>query len=166
MNKERREQLIEVSELLSEAMSRLEEIREEEQEAYENLPEGLQYGANGNSMLDAIEMMNSWEFRVNDIITVIEEYSRGKRTIDQANLTEYKREEPSPLAQFCPDSNHSITINPYKEKSLVVRGNTRDIKEKLKKFGAIFNRRLEGGAGWIIPKSQENEFRNEFAKFI
>ena len=166
MNKERREQLIEVSELLSEAMSRLEEIREEEQEAYENLPEGLQYSANGNSMLDAIEMMNSWESRVNDIITVIEEYSLGKRTTEQANLTEYKREEPSPLAQYCHDSNHSITINPYKEKSLVVRGNTRDIKEKLKKFGAKFNSRLEGGAGWIIPKSQENQFRNEFAKFI
>lgn len=166
MNKERREQLTDVSELLSEAMNRLDEIREEEQEAYDNLPDGLQNGANGNSMLDAIDMMNSWESRVNDIITIIVEYSSGKRTIEQANLTEYKREEPSPLAQYCPDSNHSITLHPYKEKSLVVRGNTRDIKEKLKKFGAKFNSRLEGGAGWIIPKSQENEFRNEFAKFI
>lgn len=48
----------------------------------------------------------------------------------------------------------------------MVRGNTRDIKEELKKFGTKFNSRLEGGAVWIIPKSREYEFRNELAKFI
>lgn len=73
MNKERREQLNDVSDILSEAMSRLYEIREEEQEAYDNIPQSLQYGVNGNSMLDAINMMNSWESKVNDIINVIEE---------------------------------------------------------------------------------------------
>ena len=73
MNKERREQLTDVSDIISEAMSRLDEIREEEQEAYDNMPECLQSGVNGDPMLDAINMMNSWESKVNDIINVIEE---------------------------------------------------------------------------------------------
>lgn len=166
MNKERREELADISELLNEALERLEEIRCNEQEAYDNIPEYLQCGPKGNSILEAITMMDSWEDRLNAIITVIDNYSSGIITADQANLTEYKRIEPAPPAQVYLASNHSITINRYNERSLVVRGNTRAISEKLKNFGAKFNGCLNGGPGWIISNRQENQFRHDFAQYI
>lgn len=166
MNKERREQLKGVSELLNDALDLLDEIRSEEQDAYDNLPDSLQDGSKGKSMQETVAMMDSWEIRVNDIINIIDNYSAGTITTDQANMTTYKRLDPLPVVQSCAISNHSITINTYNEKSLVIRGNTRDIKEKLKLFGAKFNRGLNGGSGWIISKKHENQFRMEFAKYI
>lgn len=166
MNKERRADLADVSQLLQEAMDRLDEIRSEEQYAYESLPENFQFGTVGNAMQDAINMMDSWEARVNDIIAIIDSFSSGRITTDQANMTEYKRIDPLPVAQVCLASNHSINITPYNEKSFVIRGNTRSISEKLKNFGAKFNRGLTGGPGWIISVKQENQFRREFAQYI
>ena len=166
MNKERREELADVSQLLQEALDRLDEIRSEEQDAYDNLPENFQFGPAGEAMQNSIDMMDSWEARVNDVISVIDSFSSGRITTDQANMTEYKRLDPAPAAQYCPISNHSITITPYNEKSLVIRGNTRAISEKLKNFGAKFNRGLSGGPGWIISLKNENQFRREFAQYI
>lgn len=166
MNKERREELSDVSQLLQDALDRLDEIRSEEQDAYDNLPEYLQVGPAGNAMQNSIDMMNSWETRVNDVATIIDQFSSGCITSDQANMTEYKRLDPLPTAQSCPISNHSITIYPYNEKSIVIRGNTLAISEKLKNFGAKFNKGLKGGPGWIISTKYENQFRREFAQYI
>lgn len=166
MNKERREELADVSQLLQEAMDRLDEIRGEEQDAFDNLPDNFQCGPAGDAMQNAIDMMDSWEARVNDIMEVIDNFSSGRITIDQANMTEYKKVDPVPVAQTCPISNHSITITPYNEKSFVIRGDTRAISEELKNFGAKFNRGLNGGPGWIISVKHENQFRREFAQYI
>lgn len=111
-------------------------------------------------------MMNSWEVRVNEIMDIIDNFSLGKIIVDQANMTEYKRVVPMPIAQDCSVSNHSITVNPYNEKSIVIRGNTLAIRQKLKEFGAIYNKRLNGGPGWIISIKHENQFRHEFAQYI
>lgn len=44
MNKQRRNRIAEALELISQARGILEEVKDEEQESYENLPESLQYG--------------------------------------------------------------------------------------------------------------------------
>lgn len=111
-------------------------------------------------------MMDSWETSINGIMTLIGNYSSGCITTYQANMTEYKRHDSVPAVQSDYISNHSITIYPYNEKSIVIRGNTRAISEKLKNFGAKFNRRLNGGPGWIISNKHENQFRHEFAQYI
>lgn len=50
MNKARRA-------IVEKIIGQLEEVQEEEQEAYDNLPENFQDGEKGESMLDAIDYM-------------------------------------------------------------------------------------------------------------
>ena len=42
----------------------------------------------------------------------------------------------------------------YSEKAFVVIGDTKPIKDKLKKLGGKFNFRLSCGAGWVFPKTK------------
>ena len=67
MNKQRRQELGDVVEYLDDAINRLEEIRDDEQESFDNLPEGFQYSDPGNRMLDAIDALDGF---VSDIETV------------------------------------------------------------------------------------------------
>ena len=56
----------------------------------------------------------------------------------------------------------AINIVDYSEKAFIVVGNTRVVKESLKKMGGSFNNRLSCGSGWVFPKSK----REEVEKFI
>ena len=47
----------------------------------------------------------------------------------------------------------------YSEKAIAVVGETRAIKETLKKLGGRFNRHLSCGAGWIFSKTKETTLR-------
>lgn len=55
MNKQRRNRIAEALELISQARDILEEVKDEEQESYENLPESLQYGERGEQMQENVE---------------------------------------------------------------------------------------------------------------
>lgn len=57
MNKDRRKQLIEAIAKLEEAKTLIEIARDEEQDAFDNLPEGLQCGERGQKMEEAISRM-------------------------------------------------------------------------------------------------------------
>lgn len=46
-----------------------------------------------------------------------------------------------------------VQIIEYSAKAIAVIGDTKPIKDKLKKLGGRFNFRLSCGAGWIFPKS-------------
>ena len=66
MNAQRRKMLGKVSDLISEARTLLEDIRDEEQEAFDNMPESLQASERGEAMEDAISTMD-------DIISSLED---------------------------------------------------------------------------------------------
>ncbi len=57
MNKQRRQELCDVLDYLDEAIDRLEEIKDDEQEAFDNLSDGLQNSRTGDSMQMAIDQM-------------------------------------------------------------------------------------------------------------
>ena len=76
MNKQRRQDLLDVLALLSEASDRLNEIREEEQEAFDNMPEGLQCSSRGETMQEAIDTMDEWNSDIEDIKSRIEEFAQ------------------------------------------------------------------------------------------
>lgn len=76
MNKQRRQDLLDVSQLLGEASDRLNEIRDEEQEAFDNMPEGLQCSSRGEAMQEAIDMMDEWNSEIEDIKGKIEEFAQ------------------------------------------------------------------------------------------
>lgn len=75
MNRERRQELLDVASSLAEAMDRLSEIREEEQEALDNMPEGLRCSNRGQSMQEAIDTMDEWGSEIESIKDTIETYA-------------------------------------------------------------------------------------------
>ena len=79
MNKERREELLEVTELLDEAIDRIGEIRGEEEDALYSLPEGLQESARGFAMQDAMDTLDGFVDSIDKIRSKIEEFARPKK---------------------------------------------------------------------------------------
>lgn len=59
MNKDRRNRLSGVIDTISDAMADLEEIKDEEQDALDALPESLQYSSKGETMQEYIDEMES-----------------------------------------------------------------------------------------------------------
>lgn len=69
MNKNRRDRLAKLSDQISDIMEKLEELRDEELEAFENLPESLNSSERGETMQTAIvnkyDLVNSvWAVRM------------------------------------------------------------------------------------------------------
>lgn len=79
MNKQRREELLDVSQLLDEAMDRLEEIRDDEQDALDSLPESLQYSARGDAMQDAIDTLEGFADEISKLSARITDYALPKK---------------------------------------------------------------------------------------
>lgn len=73
MNKDRRARISALQEQLQDIMSALDEIRNEEQEAYENLPESIQYGERGDAMADAIDNMDEAASLLEDIDSYLDD---------------------------------------------------------------------------------------------
>ena len=73
MNKERRNRLSEISDLVGDAIDQLEEIMEEEQEALDSLPESLQSSSKGEAMDEAITSMQDIMDELTTIQTDIDE---------------------------------------------------------------------------------------------
>lgn len=73
MNKQKRKRLGEAFDLISQAEEILEEVKEEEEDSYENLPDGFRYGEKGEEMQSYIEMMDEAIEYVQNANSVIEQ---------------------------------------------------------------------------------------------
>ena len=71
MNKDRREELSDVIDFLTDAKDRLECIRMDEEDSMYNLPEGLQFSATGDAMQDAIDTMDEISSKIDEVIDCI-----------------------------------------------------------------------------------------------
>lgn len=69
MNAQRRKLLAEAVAKLEEAKTLIEIVRDEEQDAFDNMPEGLQSGENGQKMETAVSRM---EDAYNDLENVVD----------------------------------------------------------------------------------------------
>jgi hypothetical protein len=54
----------------------------------------------------------------------------------------------------------NFEIVDYSDKSFAVIGDTKSIKDELKRLGGRFNFRLSCGAGWIFPKTQIDKVKS------
>ncbi len=81
MNKERREELLEVVDMLDDAVSRLGEIRDDEQDALDSMPDSLQDSSRGMAMQEAIDTLDEFEDSIVTIQSRIEEYARPKKKL-------------------------------------------------------------------------------------
>ncbi|MCY4600928.1 MAG: hypothetical protein OXF27_13530 [Acidobacteria bacterium] len=66
MNKDRRKRLGELNQRLDAIAADLETIRDEEQDAYDNLPEAFQDGAQGEAMQESIDAMAETQDRIEE----------------------------------------------------------------------------------------------------
>lgn len=73
MNNQRRKELDTVINILNDAKSKLESIIDDEQCAFDNLPEGLQCSERGEQMESAIDNMNDALDNIDEVISCIEE---------------------------------------------------------------------------------------------
>lgn len=72
MNNKRRKRIDEVIEILESAKSSIEEIMDEEQEAFDNLPESLQYSDKGSGMESAIGNFETAKDQLDEAINELE----------------------------------------------------------------------------------------------
>ena len=63
----------------------LEEVRDEEQDAYDNMPEGLQYSERGDMMQEAIDVLDE---SIDNIDEVISNLENAKSTADNPDIME------------------------------------------------------------------------------
>ena len=68
MNKIRRKHLSEIQDRLSDIISDLNEIRDEEETAYENLPDSIQFSERGDAMSEAFD-------NIDEAISMLEDAS-------------------------------------------------------------------------------------------
>lgn len=73
MNKDRRKRLEGIYEKLIEIYEELDAIIDEEQEAYDNMPESLQDSEKGERMYEGIDNLESARDDINNAATTIEE---------------------------------------------------------------------------------------------
>lgn len=73
MNKSRRKKIQDIKDKLLDLLTEIEEIRDEEQEAYDNLPESLQEGEKGTMMSDAIDNLDSAYSSLEEVAEYLEE---------------------------------------------------------------------------------------------
>lgn len=152
MNDDRRSELEDVVSYLEEARNRLDEIITDEQDSFDNLPEGLQCGRTGESMQTAIDTMESWGSEIDEICSVISAYATKKPIPVRSQKTIIS--EPSSSPQV---SNKGIRIEDYSERSFAVYGDTMPFKEELKRIGGKYNSNLRGQRGWIFPMKKKPE---------
>lgn len=73
MNKERRKRLAEAYEKIGEVKEILESVKDEEQEAYDNLPENFQNGERGEEMQNYIDMIDEAYGYLDDAESVVDQ---------------------------------------------------------------------------------------------
>lgn len=79
MNKERRDRLSDVIASLEEAKDLLEDVKNDEQDAFDNMPVGLQCSEIGSKMEDYIELMEDAGDQIDNVCEFIEKNIIKKR---------------------------------------------------------------------------------------
>lgn len=73
MNKQRRKELAKASKLISQAQAIIESVKEEEENAHDNLPESIQYGEKGEQMEEYIDTLDEAYGMCDDLMSMIDE---------------------------------------------------------------------------------------------
>lgn len=79
MNKERRDRLSDVIASLEEAKDLLEDVKNDEQDAFDNMPVGLQCSERGSKMEDYVELMEDAVDQIDNVCEFIEKNIIKKR---------------------------------------------------------------------------------------
>ena len=73
MNKARRKAIEEIIDQMGTLKEQIESVCEEEQEAYDNLPESIQYSERGDSMSDYITDLDDAASSIDDVMSTLQD---------------------------------------------------------------------------------------------
>lgn len=73
MNKKRKSEIEDIIGNLKNEFDRLSAVAEEERDAYDNLPEGLQYSERGELMSENADNLEECSSNLEDVITLLED---------------------------------------------------------------------------------------------
>lgn len=77
MNKQRRKYLAEAVDKLTEAMLIVDGVRNDEQDAFDNMPESLQYSERGEQMEEYIDNLDEAYGNISDVADALQEIIDG-----------------------------------------------------------------------------------------
>lgn len=78
MNKQRRQQLYDATAALDEAVAVIQDVQAEEDDAFNNLSEGLQCSRTGEAMQDAIDILDGFVDGIEAVKSKIEKFAENK----------------------------------------------------------------------------------------
>lgn len=78
MNKQRRQQLYDATAALDDAIAVIQDVQAEEDDAFNNLSEGLQCSRTGEAMQDAIDVLDGFVDEIEAVKTKIEKFAENK----------------------------------------------------------------------------------------
>ena len=79
MNKQRRQQLYDATAALDEAVAVIQDTHSEEDEAFNNLSEGLQCSRTGDAMQEAMDTLDGFVDKIEAIKGEIENFAENKK---------------------------------------------------------------------------------------
>ena len=79
MNKQRRQQLYDATAALDEAVAVIQDVQAEEDDAFNNLSEGLQCSRTGEAMQEAMETLDGFVDKIEAVKGEIEKYAENKK---------------------------------------------------------------------------------------
>lgn len=71
-------------------------------------------------------------------------------------------EKVTPAPVLIPTAQPNLRVIQYSNKCIVVVGDTKPNKDRLKSLGGSYNQWLKCGAGWVFPKYKEAIIRSAF----
>lgn len=71
-------------------------------------------------------------------------------------------ENVTPAPALIPTAQPNLKVIQYSDKCIVVVGDTKPNKDRLKSLGGSYNQWLKCGAGWVFPKYKEAIIRSVF----
>ncbi len=71
-------------------------------------------------------------------------------------------EKVTPAPVLIPTAQPNLKVIQYSDKCIVVVGDTKSNKDRLKSLGGSYNQWLKCGAGWVFPKYKEAIIRSAF----
>lgn len=128
-------------------------------EAFEQYCNNLSYGR--------FDSMEDYSYSIDPEPSILENHILKTFKYVHINFKE-TIQEPKPetiqeeTKETAEETKINLILSEYSEKAIVLRGDTKAIKDQLKEIGGSFNFKLKGGAGWIFSKKRESEIRKTF----
>ncbi len=108
--------------------------------------------------LNFVNFGSDWKYSLNTYSGYVKQAAKIEQKA--ANVQSFTNAQKVETAKSTNILGANVNLIKYSEKAIVIIGDTKSIKDSLKKLGGKFNPYLSCGAGWIFPATKQNEISN------